>query len=172
MANVIIKRHTASLNIDTYNRSCVHDADLPNGAVFSLTEKSANGQILDWKVAYPVVGATLWMATSPEVIYVDKGVGGSADPRDFVNKAGRQIDAIRLAESDLIEMTGDGITGFSTANFLVPATDGYILTAATQAPTTAGSIYLAKVGVNTLKIGNGGIAPADIPTHYFEVKKV
>ena len=81
MANVIIKRSVAATNIDSYNRSAVATENLDNGSVFALKEKDETNELL-WKVAAPTANAKgLWMATSPEVIYVDKAHGGSADPR-------------------------------------------------------------------------------------------
>lgn len=168
MANVVIKRSVAATNIDSYNRSAVATANLENGSVFSLKEKDATNELLYKAVAPKANEKGLWMATSPEVIYVDKNNGGSADPRDFVNKAGRAIDATYLVPTDIIEMTGEGIVGIATAAYLVAGTD-MTLKAASAAP-TAGGIALRKIGTGTLKIGDGAIAPAAIPTYVFEVE--
>ena len=168
MANVIIKRSVAATNVDSYNRSAVATENLDNGSVFALKEKDETNELL-WKVTAPTANAKgLWMATSPEVIYVDKAHGGSADPRDFVNIKGRAIDATFLVPMDIIEMTGDGITGIATAKYLVADT-GMTLKAAAAAP-TAGGIALRKVGTGTLKVGDGAIAPAAVPTYVFEVE--
>ena len=164
--NVVIKRQMAATNIDSYNRSAVHTADLPNGSVFTLNEVDT-GNDARWKVGTPTAASKgLWMATSPEVVYVDKNHGGSADPRDFVNVAGRTIDATLLVKQDLVEMTGEGITGISTATFL-GVTAGLQLVALTAAPTQGA--YLKAVGKGTLKVGDGALAPAAIPTYVFEV---
>lgn len=168
MANVVIKRSVAATNIDSYNRSAVANSNLSNGSVFSLKEKSADNELL-YVVKAPTANEKgLWMATSPEVIYVDKQHGGSADPRDFVNPAGRAIDATYLVPTDIIEMTGEGIEGIATAAYLVADT-AMVLKAATAAP-TAGGLVLRKVGTGTLKIGDGAIAPVAIPTYVFEVE--
>lgn len=168
MANVVIKRSVAATNIDSYNRSAVATSNLSNGSVFSLKEKSADNELL-YVVKAPVANEKgLWMATSPEVIYVDKNHGGSADPRDFVNVAGRAIDATYLVPTDIIEMTGEGITGIDTAKYLVADT-ALTLKAAASAP-TAGGLALRKIGTGSLKIGDGAIAPAVIPTYVFEVE--
>ena len=167
MANVVIKRSVAATNIDSYNRSAVATVNVPNGSVFSLKEKDAVNELL-YKAVAPKAGEKgLWMATSPEVIYVDKQHGGSADPRDFENIAGRAIDATYLVPTDIIEMTGDGISGIATAAYLVADT-GMTLKAATAAPTAG--LALRKIGTGTLKIGDGAIAPAAIPTYVFEVE--
>lgn len=164
--NVVIKRKVAETNIDSYHRSAKASVDLPNGSVFALEAKGTDGL---WTVKAPTANqAGLWMATSPEVIYVDKAHGGSSDPRDFVNVAGRAIDATYLVPKDLIEMTGDGITGIDTAVYLIADT-GYTLKASTAAP-TSGGIALKKVETGTLKVGDGAIAPAAIPTYVFEVE--
>lgn len=167
MANVVIKRSVAATNIDSYNRSAVATVNVPNGSVFSLKEKDAVNELL-YKAVAPKAGEKgLWMATSPEVTYVDKAHGGSADPRDFVNVAGRAIDATYLVPTDIIEMTGEGITGIATATYLVADTS-MTLKAATAAPTAG--IALRKVGTGSLKVGDGAIAPAVIPTYVFEVE--
>ena len=168
MANVVIKRSVAATNIDSYNRSAVATVDVSNGSVFSLKEKDTVDELL-YKATAPTASEKgLWMATSPEVIYVDKAHGGSADPRDFVNIAGRAIDATYLVPKDIIEMTGEGITGIATATYLVADTS-MTLKAASAAP-TAGGLVLRKIGTNTLKIGDGAIAPVAIPTYVFEVE--
>lgn len=166
--NVVIKRRVAATNIDSYNRSAVATTNVPNGSVFSLKEKDSVNELLYKAVAPKANEKGLWMATSPEVIYVDKTHGGSADPRDFVNVAGRAIDATYLVPADIIEMTGEGITGIATAAYLVADTS-MTLKAATTAP-TAGGLALRKIGTGTLKIGDGAIAPAVIPTYVFEVE--
>lgn len=166
--NVIIKRSVAATNIDSYNRSAVHTGDLPNGSVFALEQKDTANELL-WKVKAPVANQTgLWMATSPEVIYADKAHGGSADPRDFINVANRPIDATYLVPRDIIEMTGDGIEGIASATYLVADTT-FALKTADTAP-ESGGICLRKVGTGTLKIGDGAIAPAVVPTYVFEVQ--
>lgn len=168
MANVVIKRSVAATNIDSYNRSAVATVDVPNGSVFSLKEKDTANELL-YKATVPAANEKgLWMATSPEVIYVDKAHGGSADPRDFINVKGRAIDATYLVPTDIIEMTGEGITGIDTAKYLVADTS-MTLKAASAAP-TAGGLVMRKIGTNTLKVGDGAIAPAAIPTYVFEVE--
>ena len=168
MANVVIKRSVAATNIDSYNRSAVATVNVPNGSVFSLKEKDTSNELLYKAVAPKANEKGLWMATSPEVIYVDKAHGGSSDPRDFTNIAGRAIDATYLVPADIIEMTGEGITGIDTAVYLVADTS-MTLKAATAAP-TAGGLALRKVGKGTLKVGDGAIAPVAVPTYVFEVE--
>lgn len=168
MANVVIKRRVAATNVDSYNRSAIATTKLPNGSVFSLKEKDATNELCYVAKAPVANEKNLWMATSPEVIYVDKTHGGSADPRDFENIAGRPIDATLLVPTDIIEMSGEGITGIDTAKYLVADT-GMVLKAAATAP-TAGGLALRKIGTGTLKIGDGAIAPAVIPTYVFEVE--
>lgn len=165
--NVVIKRSVAATNIDSYNRSAVATTDVPNGSVFSLKTKDSTNELLYTAVAPKANEKGLWMATSPEVIYVDKAHGGSVDPRDFVNIAGRPIDATYLVPTDIIEMTGEGITGISTAVYLVADTS-MTLKAAATAPTAG--LALRKVGTGTLKVGDGAIAPAVVPTYVFEVE--
>lgn len=167
MANVVIKRQVAAFNIDSYNRSVIHTAALPNGSIFVLNAKNNNESEV-WDVTAPTEGATgVWMATSPEVIYVDKTHGGSVDPRDFTNPANKVFDASYLAVNDLWEMTGEGIANIATNGFLTAGTTTTLVSAAT-AP--ASGFYMQKVGTNTLKVGDGAIAPATVTTYIFEVK--
>lgn len=168
MANVVIKRHVAAFNIDTYNRSVIAAADLENGSVFTLDAKDANEKMC-WTPTAPAANGTgLWMATSPEVVYVNKTQGLTVDPRDFVNKAGRVIDVTFLNVGDIIEMTGDGIADIATNNYLVPDAGKFVLKSANEAP--ASGCYLKKVETSVLHIGEGGIAPTAVPTYIFEVK--
>lgn len=164
--NVIIKRAVAGFNVDSYNRTVVADTDIDNGGVFALTRTDA--QDLRWTASYAAnASATgLWMATSPEVMYVNKEAGLSVDPRDFTNKAGRSIDATLLVKGDVIEMTGEGIADIDTKDYLVAATDSYTLVAADAA---VAGFTLKKIGTSTLKIGDGAIAPAPVATYVYEV---
>lgn len=164
--NVIIKVQTASFNVDALNRSAVYTTGaLDNGSVVALNTKSAG--IGYWNATLPAEGdAPLWIVASPEVIFVDKEHGGSADPRDFENPAGRVFDAFCPQVADQIEMTlaNIGVTGNAPA-FLVAGTDGEFTPAAQAA--TAGLCFKF-VGNNTLKVGDGAIAPAAIPTYVYE----
>lgn len=168
MANVVIKRHVAAFNIDTYNRSVIASTDLENGTVFTLNAKDANEKLCWTPTAPGANGTGLWMATSPAVVYVNKTQGLTVDPRDFVNKAGKVIDATFLAVGDLIEMTGEGISGIDTNNFLAPDAGKFVLKAVNEAPATG--CYLKKVDTSVLHIGDGAIAPTAVPTYIFEVK--
>lgn len=164
--NVVIKRQVAATNIDSYNRSAIHTADLPNGSVFALEGKNATEREV-WDVTAPTANqAGLWMATAPEVMYLNVDFGGSLDPRLYVNKAGKVFDVTYLVPKDIVEMTGDGITGIATAKYLVADTTT-TLKSATAAPTAG--IALKKIGTDTFKIGTGALAPAAIPTYIFEV---
>lgn len=170
--NVIIKRAVAAFNVDSYNRTAVYTDTahptytLDNGAVFTLTRTDAED--LRWTVTAPAATTTtgLWMATSPEVVYVDKAHGGTADPRDFVNTQNMSIDATLLVKGDIIEMTGEGIANIATKNYLVVDASTFTLKAADAAGT---GLCLKKIGASTLHIGDGAIAPAATPTYVFEV---
>ena len=164
--NVVIKRAVAGFNVDSYNRTVVAEADIDNGGVFALAR--TNAQDLRWTAGYAASASAtgLWMATSPEVMYVNKEAGLSVDPRDFTNKAGRSIDATLLVKGDVIEMTGEGIANIDTKDYLVAATDSYTLVAADAA---VAGFTLKKIGTSTLKIGDGAIAPAPVATYVYEV---
>lgn len=164
--NVIIKVQTASFNVDALNRSAVYTTGaLDNGSVVALNTKSAG--IGYWNATLPDGEAPLWVVASPEVIFVDKEHGGSADPRDFENPAGRVFDAFCPQVGDQIEMTlpALNITAGSEPAFIVAGTDGAFATAAAAA--TSGLCF-KYVGNNTLKVGDGAIAPVAVPSYVFE----
>lgn len=166
--NVIIKVQTACFNVDALNRSAVYTTGaLDNGSVVALNTKSAG--IGHWNATLPAEGdAPLWIVATPEVIFEDKTHGGSADPRDFEVVAGRVFDAFCPQVADQIEMTLPylgTITAGSEPAFLVAGTDGNFATADT-APTSG--LGFKFVGTNTLKVGDGAIAPAAIPTYVYE----
>lgn len=166
--NVVIKVQTQSFNIDALNRSAVYAAgNLDNGAVVALNSKP-NG-IGHWTATLPTTtDKGLWMVHSPEVIKVDKAHGASEDPRDFENIAGRVFDAFCPQPKDEIEMTGEGIEGIATTtNIYLNSNTSGSFTAATSAATSG--LVLKKIGTNTLKVGDGAIAPAAVPTYVFEV---
>ena len=166
--NVIIKVQTASFNVDALNRSAVYTTGaLDNGSVVALKTKDAG--IGHWNATLPESGdAPLWIVASPEVIFVDKAHGGSSDPRDFENVAGRVFDCFCPQVADQIEMTLPAfgtITAGSESAYIVAGTDGQFATANT-APTSG--LVFKFLGRNTLKVGDGAIAPAAIPTYVYE----
>lgn len=168
--NVVIKRRVAGFNVDTYNRSVIcADANLENGSVFILATKNATENQC-WTPTAPAAETDthLWMATAPEVVYQNKAQGGTADPRDYINKKGIAFDATLLQYGDIIEMTGDGIENIATKDYLMIDPDSMALVAAGSDDITTG-LTLHKVGTGVLHIGDGGIAPAPIKTYVYEV---
>jgi hypothetical protein len=167
--NVVIKVQTQSFNVDALNRTAIYaGGNLDNCSVVALDSKSAG--IGHWVATLPAEGTQTgpyWMIASPEVIFVDKAHGGSADPRDFENIAGRAMDAFCPQIGDQIEMTAANITNADTKVYLNANTSGYF-TAADSA-SAKGGLVLKKVGTNTLKVGDGAIAPAVVPTYVYEV---
>ena len=175
MSNVFIKRQCRAFNVDALNRTVKCEQDIDNGSVFALNSRSdVDGESMVWVATAPTANtdAGLWFAASPEVVITKDAAGNvfkglSADPRAFVNVADRAIDAIRVCEGDLVEMTGEGITGIeTTANiYLVPTASSFVLTATS----TAGiGLCLKKVGTNTLKIGTGSIVKEPVVTYIYE----
>lgn len=174
MHNVVIKAAYAALNVDSYNRTAVNaTANMDNGTVFTLKEKSTTpGEKDVWKVAAATAADTeVWMAASPEVVITGDAPwqfrGLINDPRAFDNKAGRMIDAIKLVPGDIIEMTGEGITGIDTAAYLVPGAANFGWTVATAA---GAGVSLRKVGTGKLHIGSGAILGENITTYKFAVE--
>lgn len=165
--NVIIKRAVAGFNVDSYNRTVVADVAMDNGCVFTLSREEAND--LRWTPSIAAAASTtgLWMATSPEVMYVDKSAGLSVDPRDFTNKAGKSIDATLLVKGDIIEMTGEGIADIATSDYLVA--DAGVSFGLKASGSAAEGFTLKKIGTSTLKIGDGAIAPQPVATYVYEV---
>lgn len=163
MSNVVIKKAVAGMNIDSYNRSAVATVDLDNGSIFKLGAYSTTaGEDEVFTAVAPATGALngMWMATSPEVVITKVGnveyKGLTPDPRQFVNLAGKIIDATYLAVGDIITMSCDGIADVATSAFLNAVADSFELVAgATQ---TASATSLKKLGTDTIAIGNERVA--------------
>lgn len=172
MNNVVIKSQVQAFNVDAYNRTAVATVDLENGSVFALNSYSTNdGEEMVWKVSAPAAnGVGLWMATSPEVVITklangEEFKGLTPDPRAFINYAGKMIDATKLCAGDIIEMTCANIENVAAKDYLV-ANGAYALEAADAA---GAGFAMKKIGTSRLHIGQGGIAPAVVPTYKFEV---
>ena len=181
--NVVLKKATASLNIDSYNRTAVFTKDVDNGCVAVLNSYSTTaGEEMVWKAEQATATSKgLWMATSPEVVITrvmdgDEALGVPAldykgivnDPRAFYNVAGSMVDMTYLAVGDIIEMTASGLT-FTPASdtYLVPDTTGFKLKGASAAGT---GTALRKIGTSYLHIGNGAIAKTPVTTYKFVVE--
>lgn len=175
MANVVIKKAVAALNVDSFNRTAVFTSDVDNGCVAVLNAYSENeGEGIVWKAEQATATSKgLWMATSPEVVItkVMDGIeyrGIVNDPRAFVNLAGKMVDMTFLHEGDIYEMTCDGLTFTpATDTYLVPDTTGFKLKGATSAGT---GCALRKIGTSYLHIGNGALAKTPVVTYKFVVE--
>lgn len=175
MSNVVIKKRYAAYNVDSFNRTAVGTADMENGCVFKLVKYSeTEGEEMVWQAEQAAATDTgLWMATSPEVVVTKDGglefKGIVVDPRNFTNHRGAPIDAILLQYGDIIEMTGDGISDISTADYLVPSASNFKLEKAVAA---GEGLTLQKIGTGVLSIGvTGGFGAKAIPTYKFQVIK-
>lgn len=184
--NVLIKCRTASMNIDSLNRTAVCEEDIDNGCVFALKSYSeTEGEGMVWKAEKATANEKgLWIATSPEVINtrvfdgdVDSKVapldyrGIVNDPRAFTNHAGSMIDATYLSVGDIYEMTCSG-TDFdpdgSSHTHLVPdyGTSFKLKGAASAGTGTA----LRMIGKSYLHIGNAALVKIPVPTYKFVVE--
>lgn len=171
--NVVIKRAVAAENIHAYNRTAVCVSDIPNGSVFKLETRSTTAGEKDvWVATQAEAGDKgLWMATSPEVTITKVGdlemKGIVADPRAFVNNAGRMIDATYLNVGDEIEIYSETIADIDTKDYLVPAANGFAL----EATDAAGvGLALKKVDTNILHIGQASIAKKVLTTYIYVVE--
>jgi hypothetical protein len=143
-------------------------------------QSTVNGEGEVWEATAPAAATAtgLWMAWSPEVVITRawEGITGQApaidmknvivDPRAFTNLSGYVFDAFLLVKGDIIEMTGDGITGIDTATYLVPTAGAFVLAAATEAGT---GLSLKKIGTSKLHIGNTALNKPFVTTYKFEV---
>ena len=117
--NVVIKKRTASFNVDSLNRTAVFTADVDNGCVAVLKAYSETpGEGIVWTAEQAKASDKgLWMATSPEVVITraldaDEAAGMPAidmkgvinDPRAFYNIKGYMVDMTYLNVGDIIEM--------------------------------------------------------------------
>lgn len=185
--NVVIKKRTASFNVDSLNRTAVFTEDVDNGCVAVLkaySETSDEGIV--WKAEKPTASSKgLWMATSPEVVITraldaDAATGMPAidmkgvinDPRAFYNIKGYMVDMTYLNVGDIIEMTCAGIEKSSggaydgSDNYLVPTTE-FKLKGAAAAGT---GMALRKIGTSKLHIGNAALVKNGVTTYKFVVE--
>ena len=180
MYDVLIKNGYAALNVDNFNRTVVCEEDVPNGAVFALTEYSTDADSkMVWKAAKPAeTSKNLWMASSPEVVITVlpdgtelKGIDN--DIRDFVNIKGHPIDAFKLVEDDVITIVPSetNATAMSTAKFMIPDSAKFAFKAKTTSPTEAptSGMYLKALGATTAHIGNGDLVKRAVTAYKFLV---
>lgn len=177
MYDVLIKNGYAALNVDNWNRTVVCEEDVPNGAVFALSEYStdADSKIV-WKAGKPTAEAkNLWMASSPEVVEtvlpdgtVLKGIDNNV--RDFVNIKGHPIDAFKLMEDDVITIVPSetNATAMGTAKYLIPDAGKFALKVETTTAPTAG-MYLKALGATTAHIGDGNLVKKAVTAYKFLV---
>ena len=170
--NVVIKRRVAAHNIDALNRAVVAtDADLENGSIFTLSERSnVEGEDEVWKAVKPTASAKgVWMAKSSEVTITTIGEGDYAlqmkgiveDPRMFTNVRGLVFDAFKPQVGDIIEMTlGDDVKEYLVADA------SYTLKAET-APGDGFAMH--KVGTSILHIGSAKLVKTPVKTYIYEV---
>ena len=185
--NVVIKKRTASFNVDSLNRTAVFTADVDNGCVAVLKAYSEiPGEGIVWKAEKPTTSSKgLWMATSPEVVITraldaDEAAGMPAidmkgvinDPRAFYNIKGYMVDMTYLNVGDIIEMTCAGIEKSSSGaydgsdNYLVPTAEFKL-----KGATAPGSgMALRKIGTSKLHIGNAALVKNGVTTYKFVVE--
>ena len=180
MYDVLIKSGYAALNVDNWNRTVVCEEDVPNGAVFALSEYStdADSKIV-WKAGKPATDAkNLWMASSPEVVITTlpdgtelKGIDNNI--RDFVNIKGHPIDAFKLIEDDVLTIVPSeaNATAMATAKFLIPDTTKFAFKAKTETATAAptAGMYLKALGATTAHIGDGNLVKKAVTAYKFVV---
>lgn len=186
--NVVIKKRTASFNVDSLNRTAVFTEDVDNGCVAVLQAYSENpGEEIVWKAEKPTASIKkgLWMATSPEVVITRAFDGDEAakvpaidikgvinDPRAFYNIKGYMVDMTYLNVGDIIEMTCAGIEKSSggaydgSDDYLVPTTE-FKLKGATAA---GDGMALKKIGTSKLHIGNAALVKTPVTTYKFVVE--
>ena len=186
--NVVIKKRTASFNVDSLNRTAVFTEDVDNGCVAVLKAYSGiPGEEMVWKAEKPTASSKgLWMATSPEVVITraldaDGATGMPAidmkgvinDPRAFYNIKGYMVDMTYLNVGDIIEMTCAGIQKSSGGAY--DGTDAYLVADTAnfklKGSTAPGSgMALRKIGTSKLHIGNAALVKNGVTTYKFVVE--
>lgn len=171
--NVVAGKQYAAYNVDSYNRTAVATVDMDNGCVMKLTKYSETpGEGTVWQAEQATAADTgLWMAMAPEVVSVEPvdGLvirGITPDPRAFTNVANKPFDVVLLQKGDIWEMTGAGINGIDTAEYLVPSAANFMLETATAVGT---GLTLHKIGISRLHIGNAALIKTPVTTYKFEV---
>lgn len=186
--NVVIKKRTASFNVDSLNRTAVFTEDVDNGCVAVLEAYSETpGEEMVWTAKQATASDKgLWMATSPEVVITraldaDEAAGMPAidmkgiinDPRAFYNIKGYMVDMTYLNVGDIVEMTCAGIQKSSggaydgTDNYLVADTANFKLKGAAAA---GDGMALRKIGTSKLHIGNAALVKNAVTTYKFVVE--
>lgn len=114
MANVLVQTRCSAMNIDALNRVGVAETEVQNGAALVCGIQSTDPKQKHVFSVEPAseVAKGLWMAYSPEVSTTVDGQlvwrGLDADPRSFVNLAGKPFDMFKpVAGVDLIQVTKD-----------------------------------------------------------------
>ena len=186
--NAVIKKRTASFNVDSLNRTAVFTEDVDNGCVAVLKAYSeTSGEGIVWKAEKPTASSKgLWMATSPEVVITraldaDEAAGMPAidmkgvinDPRAFYNIKGYMVDMTYLNVGDIIEMTCAGIQKSSGGAY--DGTDAYLVADTAnfklKGSATAGTgMALRKIGTSKLHIGNAALVKNGVTTYKFVVE--
>lgn len=175
MYNVLIKKHVAAFNVDSLNRAAVCEDNIANGAIVTLTGKStAEGESRVWEAGKPASGATdVWMAASPEVVTLTDALGNeykglTADPRAFVNIAGKTIDVFKPQKGDIIWIAPQDVVGTisSTNKYLVPTGSAYTLTAGSSA---GNGFCLQLLGERVVEIPTGDIVKNLVTGYEYEV---
>ena len=187
--NVVIKKRTASFNVDSLNRTAVFTADVDNGCVAVLKAYSETpGEGIVWTAEQAKASDKgLWMATSPEVVITraldaDETAGMPAidmkgvinDPRAFYNIKGYMVDMTYLNVGDIIEMTCAGIKK-SDGETAYDGTEAYLVADAAnfklKGSASAGSgMALRKIGTSKLHIGNAALVKNGVTTYKFVVE--
>ena len=188
--NVVIKKRTASFNVDSLNRTAVFTADVDNGCVAVLKAYSETpGEGIVWTAKQATASDKgLWMATSPEVVITraldaDVAAGMPAidmkgvinDPRAFYNIKGHIVDMTYLNVGDIIEMTCAGIQSSSGKDKPYDGTDAYLVADTANfklkgSATAVTGMALRKIGTSKLHIGNAALVKNGVTTYKFVVE--
>lgn len=176
---VLNKNSVAATDNRALNRSAVcSGSDLQNGSVFRLASLgTASGYTEVWTATVPSLaagtGSGLWMAATPHVNITFSGnyayKGLNDDPRNFYNPSGSVIDAFKPQASDIILMTGDGITGSpSTGDYVVPAEGSFKLAWSATAPTAGSMLCFVRRADTYVSIGSGAIDSQRVTAYKLE----
>jgi len=174
--NILQKNATASMNVDSYNRSAVASVAVDSGNIVILTGLSTTaGEGEVWTAVTPSTSDGLtgvWMAGENEVNLTDsKYKGLDPDPRNFVFPANKVFSVFKPQLGDIVTMTADGFSGAKggsdTYANATNSTGGLKLVWGTSQTSSVFSLkYLATTYIS---IGTGAIDTQRVTAYKFEV---
>lgn len=173
---ILQKSATASLNVDSYNRTAVASVDVDSGNIVILTGLSTTaGEGEVWTAVTPSTSDGLtgvWMAGEPEVNLTASAYKGiDPDPRNFVFLANKPFSVFKPQLNDIVVLTADNMSGAKggsdTYVNATNSTGGLKLVWGTSQTSSVFSMKL--IATTYISIGTGAIDTQRVTAYKFVV---